>query len=490
MVINVEEWKLTREKIKNEIYEKDRNEIGILKEKLVNTSNSEDKANIYWQLSEKHNLLFWGYAEESAIFKNTSKEEYYKKLEKDYLWASIYYREKCLQIIKQNDAIEANDGMFMDVGLKYRYFIRYDYEEIKEDGFHLEKFGNTGNEKINIIINDLEYSKRGMYYTIKHYEKENNHEEVFIWCEVMGDLYLIIQLLLIEGGRNDSLDNAKQSLEYYKNSRNNLKFFAKPTTHYDGIYGLPYQTNFFDPLLKSNGFKGYSHSSIDKMEFIEKELLKKERGLEYIDYLDSSFLDNKTILNYKIEKLLIRYPALMHKKTDLNDWKIVLHFIHDHFLSYNFNQRDLNNLVDSWKKEDDMQKWIQQKINVFLIEKRNEPSFHSVREAKSGGGSCDHNYKKIPICDKWKRDSNAKTYPVKIDEFIDKVYKKHYGQVKSYADDVKLAVMIVVDSREVIRKKNPDMVKNCYELKTNEQDGVITAIFVIQVSDITPSNRK
>ena len=151
-MINVEEWKLTREKIKNEIYEKDRNEISILKEKLVNTSKSNYKANIYWQLFEKYKLLFWGYAEEAAIFKNTSKEEYYKQLEKDYLWNSIYYHEKCLQIIKQKHVVEANDGIFSDVGLKYRYFIRYDYEEIKEDGFQLEKFGNTSNEKINIIF--------------------------------------------------------------------------------------------------------------------------------------------------------------------------------------------------------------------------------------------------------------------------------------------------------------------------------------------------
>ena len=223
LVINVEEWKLTREEVKNEIYEKDRNEVDILKEKLVNTCNSEDKANIYWQLSEKYKLLFWGYAEESAIFKNTSKEKYYIQLEKDYLWKSIYYREKLLQIVKQSHTIEPNNGVFMDVGLKYRYFIRYDYEEIKEKGLQFEKFGNTGNEKINIIINDLEYAKRGMYYTINSYEKENNHEELFCWCEVMGDLFLIIQLLLIKGGRNDLLDNAnynKLTSKYFnKNNR-------------------------------------------------------------------------------------------------------------------------------------------------------------------------------------------------------------------------------------------------------------------------------
>jgi len=489
-VINIEEWKLTRESIKNEIYEKDRNEIDLLKERLIKTIKLEDKANIYWQLSEKYKLLFWGYAEESAIFKDTSKEEYYKQLEKDYLWNSIYYREKCLQVVKQNDVIETNDGIFMDVGLKYRYFIKYDYGEINEDGFEMEKFGNALNEKINIITNDLEYAKRGIYYKIKYWEEKKNYEELFIWCEVMGDLFLIIQLLLIKGGRNDLLDNAKLSLKYYKRSRDCLKIFAKPTVHYAGIHGLAYQTNFFDPLLKSLGFKGYSESSIDKMEFIEKVLLKKKNGMDYYDYLDSSLLDNKVILNNSITKLEIEHPILRYKGIDFEDWKVVLNFIHDHILSYNYEQRYLNNIVANWKGEGDMQKWLQHQINTALVAKKKYPSFYSGREVKKGGGDCDHYYKKIPICDKWKRDTNAKTYPENIGDFIDRIYKDHYQQVKSYANDVKLAVMTVVDSREVTRKSNPDMVKDCYKIKINEQDGVITAIFVIQVWDNPPSKRK
>ncbi|MBA7515188.1 hypothetical protein ES705_07227 [subsurface metagenome] len=488
----MEEWKITREEVKNEIYEEDRNQIEILKGQLENTIKLEDEATIYWQLSEKYKLLFWGYAEDFAIFANTSKKDFYKQLEKDYLWNCIYYREKFLQIIKQNNVIEANDGIFMDVGLKYRYFIKhnYDYEKIEEETFRFETFGNTSNEKINIIINDMEYAIRGMYYTIKHYEKENNHEELFCWCEVMGDLYLIIQLLLIQGGRTEFLDNARQSLRYYKDSREHLKFYAKSTIHYGGIYGLSYQTNFFDPFLKSFGFAGYILSGIEKMEFVEKNLLKKKSRMEYINYLDSSFPDNKTILNNRIEKLILKYPELKFKEINLEDWKIVLHFMHDHILSFNHEQCDLNNIIDSWKREDDMQKWLQLRMNSLLIEKRNEPSFYSIREGIRGGGSCDHTFKKIPICDKWKRDTNAKTYPVKINEFIDKAYRDHYEQVKSYADDVKLAVLIVVDSRDVIRNNNPDMVKECYDIKVNEPDGVITAIFVIQVSNTPPSRRK
>jgi len=483
----MEEWKLTREQVKNEIYENDRNELGILKQKLISVINSEDKANIYWQLSEKYKLLFWGYAEEAIIFKDTSKEEYYKQLEKDYLWNSIYYREKCIQIIKQDNSIEANDGIFMDVGLKYRYFIKYDYEEIKVDELRFEKHGDTSNEKINIIINDLKYAIRALYYKINHYEKEKNHEELFCSYEIIGDLYLIIQLLLIEGEKKDLLDNAKQALDYYKKSREVLKFFARPTTHYGGIYGLSYQINFYDPLLKSHGFQGYSLSSIYKMEFIEKELLNKKRGMEYMEY---QFLPNIPILNNRIDILIKNNPILNYKKVEFEDWKTVLSFIHNEILSYNFEQCYLNNIIETWKREDDMQKWFQRELERSIRDVKNEPSFYTGRETKKGGGDCDHYYKRIPICDKWKRDSNSKNYPTDISDFIDKVYKDHYKQVKSYADDVKLAILIVVDSREVTRIKNPDMVKDCYEIKVNKKDCVITAIFVIQVNNTYPSQRK
>lgn len=488
MVLNVEEWKLTREKVKNKLYETDRNELSILKERLANVSNSDDKANLYWLLFEKYKLLFWGYTEEVAIFKDTIKEEYYKQLEKDYLWNAIYYREKCLQIIKRNEAIEANDQIFMDVGLKYRYFIKYDYDEIKEDGLRFEKFGNVKKEKINIIINDISYAIRGMYYEINYFEKSNDHEELFCLYEIMGDLYLIIRLLLIEGGRKDLLDNGKQALMYYKESREVLKFYAKPTISYEGIYGLSYQVNFFEPLLKTHGFRGFFLSSIDKMEFIEKVLLKKESGMEYKEY--SHFLDNKLILENRISNLTDKYPILIHKQMDFEDWKTVLYFVHDKILSFNFEQRNINNILASWKGEADMQKWIQLLIDTFIREMRNDPPFFTVREPKKGGGNCDHTYRRIPICDKWKRDTNSGIYPTKIAKFIDKVYNEHYGQVKSYADDIKLAVMIVVDSRQETRNKSPDMVRDCYSIKVNQQDGIITAIFVVQVSDIPPSKRK
>ena len=53
----MEEWKLTREKIKNEIYEGDKKEIDILKNKLINAIEWEERGKIYRQLTEKYKML-------------------------------------------------------------------------------------------------------------------------------------------------------------------------------------------------------------------------------------------------------------------------------------------------------------------------------------------------------------------------------------------------------------------------------------------------
>ncbi len=212
--------------------------------------------------------------------------------------------------------------------------------------------------------------------------------------------------------------------------------------------------------------------------------------MDYMEYLDSQHLPNKTLLENKLAKLTNKCRVLKYRETDFEDWRTVLYFIHNQILTHNYENRDLNNVVRNWSREDDMQKCIQGLINRFIIEERNEPPFSSGRERIIGGGKCDHYYKGIPISDKWIRDTNAKSYPTEINKFINKIYELHYEQVKSYAHNIKLAVMIVVDSREETKKNTPDMVKDCYDFRVNDEDGIVTAIFVIQISDNTPSKRR
>ena len=79
-------------------------------------------------------------------------------------------------------------------------------------------------------------------------------------------------------------------------------------------------------------------------------------------------------------------------------------------------------------------------------------------------------------------------------EFIDQVYVKHKAQFMSYIQDVKLGVVVLVDSRTVTREnKNPDIVDNSYKFvidDLSEGDATCLAILVLKISDTPPSKRK
>ena len=486
----------TREEVTKEIYKPAFDNIANLTELLKSVEDWKSEVNLLLELSKEFKNLFYAYKDFPDLSKNYQNLcERYVQLRKGNLWKSIYYREKGLIILKEHGLIEVNYHLFTDVYQKYKYFIEYDHEykhNKDEKDFYLDTYGETFKDSVNIVINDLKYANRGVYIQIRYFEEKRNYEELYIWYEIRGDIYLMIQLLLMITGEG-LLDNAKIALSSYKKSRESLQVFAKPTTFYEGIYGYPYQTNFFDEILKIYGFTGYSRRVVEKMKFIEKKILEKNSTdfLEYKQYSNKQFLPTKDKLEKRIQDLLDKYPSMSINR-NYNDWKIVLNYIHD-LLVDNENQNYLNTYVNKWEKEADMQKWLQREINMHLREYR-EPSYTSGREVKKSGGNCDHYYKNIPICDKWKRDNGEKPYSTNMFEFIDQVYDKHKAQFRSYIQDVKLGVVVLVDSRTVTREnKNPDIVDNSYKFvidDLSEGDATCLAIFVLKISDTPPSKRK
>jgi hypothetical protein len=207
---------------------------------------------------------------------------------------------------------------------------------------------------------------------------------------------------------------------------------------------MPYQTNFFDMLLKQSGFwSGYYGSVQDKKNFAEWIFNDCPKEFKpYCEKSDRDFLPSKEKIDKKIQDLIEENPSLKFNR-NIDDWKAVIEHFH-RLLLHNYKERYLNTYVDNWKREDDMQKWMQREIDQHLVQ--NKPSFTSGREVTIGGGNCDHYYKNIPICDKWKRDSNASSFPIKIFDFVDKVYENHKAQFFSYVQDVKLGVIVIVDS--------------------------------------------
>ncbi len=142
----------------------------------------------------------------------------------------------------------------------------------------------------------------------------------------------------------------------------------------------------------------------------------------------------------------------------------------------NFNNSKLNKQVINWKGEEDMRKWLQNLIDRYIIKERNKQHHISV-------GNWDHYYKNIRIFDKWIRDNNANSYPTNINKFIDKVYKANYKHLKISTNEVKFLVIVVVDSRKILRDLliKRHKLKDCFDFRVNIKDGIISAIFVIEV---------
>ena len=499
----------TKDNIIKEIAKPTFDAIASMESELSTELDTDRKGTIYLNLSKEYKTMFYQYKDfldegmckicedENKIkcYEKNQIQKHYIQLSKGYLWKSVYYREKLLIMIKELGVIDyySNSNIFMDVDLKYRYFVEYSYTfkpDENEKDFYFDVFGETQNESINTIINDLRSANRAYYYIIKRYEEDKNYEELSIWYEVRGDLYLAIQLLLMQAGEGLS-DNAKLAYDCYKKRFENLQMFADPKTAYGGIVGMPYQTNFFDMLLKQSEFWGSYYGSVQDKKNLAEWILNDcpKEFKPYGEKSDRDFLPSKERFDKRIQDLFEENPSLKFN-SNIDDWKAVIEYFHS-LLLYHYKERYLNTYVDNWKREDDMQKWVQREIDQHLVQ--NKPPFTSGREATMGGGNCDHYYKNIPICDKWKRDSNASSYPIKIFDFVDKVCEKLKAQFFSYVQDVKLGVIVIIDSRTVTKEnKNPDAVDCCYRFKVDKINNidVCYAIFVFQVLDKTPSERK
>ena len=63
---------------------------------------------------------------------------------------------------------------------KSAYYRWFKYDENEKD-FHLDIYGETFKDNINIVINDLKYANRGIYYTINDDCGECDGEFPFDW---------------------------------------------------------------------------------------------------------------------------------------------------------------------------------------------------------------------------------------------------------------------------------------------------------------------
>lgn len=247
----LEVWEQTRAtKVKSEI-----KELLIIKIKLLkNAKNIKD-------LSEKYSA-FWSLKEnfEQLKHKFRSLQIWTRvKFEKEidfYLCCEIYYFELCFSMLKKKyEAKNVDLRHFLNATqLEYEYFIEKNYklpDHFINAGFELEGVSNI--PKLNLVINNIRNAQANLEILLERNEQKQNYKDLFLYYEVMGDLYIHIYLLL--KGLKDIIsrvldENLRYAYYYYYRSIENKQIFMEKEgdyrTHYDGLHGWPCLGVFVD----------------------------------------------------------------------------------------------------------------------------------------------------------------------------------------------------------------------------------------------------
>jgi len=273
----LKEWekqyvKNVKNEIKNLIKEKNS-----LIEKLDNVKDLSERYSIYWELKEHFDQLKLKF----TILQTWSRTDFSIEID-NFLCREIYFFEKCFSMLKaKHGAAKVDLRHFLSaVQLEYEYFIEKQKDlplEFLKAGFELE--GYTEDPKLNLINNNIINAQKNLKNILKYKEREKNHKELFLYYEVLGDLYIHLYLLLREF-EEEKRDNVRKNLFfaycYYNKSFNNKTIIQRedPYTGYDGLHGWPCLkifVKFYEPIGVVN-----IHNVKLKIKYLQNNLLEKD----------------------------------------------------------------------------------------------------------------------------------------------------------------------------------------------------------------------
>ena len=161
-----------------------------------------------------------------------------------YLRHEIYYLEVCLGMLKDRHGASKIDlRHFLNAAqLEYLFFI------IKEnplpDSFIPSSFQLDGyftDRRINLIFKNILNAQKNLRILLDYYTQERRHKELFLYNEIMGDLYIHI-FCYINKYRENLNDLSREYLNYafyyYKLSiwhKTQLEI-SKPRTYFEGLH--------------------------------------------------------------------------------------------------------------------------------------------------------------------------------------------------------------------------------------------------------------
>ncbi len=254
-----------------------------LKYQLREINEDTARYELLWKLKEDcektkdlyRSLEIWSDEDQS------DKYHYYSQQE-------IYYFETCLKMLKDKHGASKIDlRHFLNVAnLEYLYFIIKDKslpDDFINSSFELEGF--FADRRINLIVNNIFNAQKNLRILLEYYNNERKHKELFIYYELMGDLYIHIFCYIIQNKINlDDLiqEYLKNALFFYELSiwhKTQLEFLD-PTTYFEGLHGWPSQ-GLFHSFYNEIGVTNV-HNVREKKENIENKYLLTQNEKEGI----------------------------------------------------------------------------------------------------------------------------------------------------------------------------------------------------------------
>ena len=403
----------------------------------------------------------------------------------DFQWKSIYYLEKSRRIIKDLNIVPPNYKFFDDIYIEYFWFIK-ENKSVLEEPEMFDQYAPTPSSGLNIILNNIAYTQGGIKLILDRFEESNDLEYLFLYYEVMGDLYFL-KFLLTKKIYNETagITHLYFATKSYEKSIQYKILTERREIHRDGIVGFDYQDIMYR-LFEEEGIRGATYNVNGKLSYISHKYKYDLRDLS-INFKDES-IDYKKPVFEKINDHLKKISSFDTKSIDSHDraWKLILEKL-GHLLLNSFQDTHFfRKLAELWEREKDMDLWFAERFYQLAIEKQ----LSYTRESMVGGGKCEHIINSIPIEDKIVDNSNS----IKMVDFIEEKYKEYYPQTRQYAlgERSNYAIILITDRRTTVKNGNirTSAPENCIQIRFNEEDKIWCAVFVFQVYTKPPSKLK
>jgi len=425
---------------------------------------------------------------ESIIkFYNQNENDIILKLieeQNNFQWKAIYYLEKSRRMIKDLNIVPRNYKFFDDIYAEYFWFIEKN-RGVMEEKEIFDQWTPTPSPGLNIIINNLIYTQSGIKLILDYSTDTNNLENLFLYYEVMGDLYFLKFLL------TKKIYNKTAGITYlyfatksYEKSLQNKLLTERREIHREGIIGFDYQ-DILNRLLEEEGFKGAIYDVSSKLSYISHRYKYNIRDLSIT--FEGEPINYKKPIFKKINNHLRKIKIFEAEDLDSHEraWKYVLERLGFCLLHSFRDSHFYRKLAENWKKEKEMDLWFAHQFYQLAIEKK----LSYAQEPLVGGGECEHMINSIPIEDKIVDKSDC----IEMVDFLEERYRLHYPQTRQYAlGESKYAVILITDRRSGVKSGNirPSAPEKCILFKKNEEDNIWCALFVFQVFTKSPSKLK